>query len=182
MNVEFVGRHYEIEDRVKGYAEQRLAASERFADEPIHAHVAFTREGYRCITDLQFSHRGGNLHATESADDMFDATNLAFDKLDKQLRRANKRRVDRRRRADHKRVEDDHWPVDVVGGDQLRSGETEVLRSSTFEICEMDMNAAVAQLETSKNQFLIFRHSATGQTTVLYKRKDGDYGVVSPDA
>lgn len=181
MNAELVGRHYEIEDEVREYAEERLEATSRFARNPIHAHVVFTAEGHRCIVDVQFSHRGESLHAKEEADDMREAANLAFDKLDKQLRRSRKRNVDKRRRADHERAEADHWHFDVVAGDDLRSGETSVLRSSQFDIEEMDMNEAVARLEGSRNEFLIFRLTDTGSTTVLYKREDGNYGITSPE-
>ena len=45
----------------------------------------------------------------------------------------------------------------------------------------MDMNEAVARLEQSRNEFIIFRHTDTGSTTVLYKREDGNYGITSPD-
>lgn len=182
MNAEFVGRHYDIDDNLRSYAEQRLEAAERFADDPAHAHVAFTSEGHRCIVDIQFSHRFGTLHATEEATDMRDAANLAFDKLDKQLRRSRKRFVAKKRKADHQRVEAEHWPVEVMAGESLRQGQTEVLKSSKFEIHEMDMDRAVAKLEESRNQFLIFRHAETGLTTVLYKRRDGNYGLVSPHA
>lgn len=113
---------------------------------------------------------------------MHDATNLAFDKLDKQLRRSRKRFVSKKRKADHRRVEAEHWPVEVVAGESLRQGQTEVLKSSRFDIREMDMDGAVAKLEQSKNEFLIFRHSETGLTTVLYKRRDGNYGLVSPES
>ena len=181
MNAEFVGRHYEIEDDVREYCEERLEATSRFAHEPIRVHVALTAEGHRCIVDVQFTHRGGSLHATEESDDMRESANLAFDKLDKQLRRSRKRNVDRRRKADHQRAEADHWPVDVVAGEELRSGETSVLRSSQFDIEEMDMNEAVTRLEQSRNEFLIFRLADTGSTTVLYKREDGNYGITSPD-
>lgn len=181
MSTEFVGRQYDIEDEVRDYAQERVDGTLRFAEEPIHAHVAFTAEGHRAIVDIQFSHRGGSLHASEEADDMREATNLAFDKLDKQLRRARKRMVDKRRKADQERVESDHWPVDVVGGEELRAGSTQVLKSSRFDIEELDMDQAVAKLERSRNEFLIFRHVETGSTTVLYKRQDGNYGLVSPE-
>lgn len=181
MSTEFVGRQYDIEDEIREYAQERLDGARRFAGEPVHAHVAFTAEGHRAIVDIQFTHRGGSLHASEEAVDMHEATNLAFDKLEKQLRRARKRFVDKRRKADQERVEADHWPVDVVGGEELRQGSTQVIRSSRFDIEEMDMSQAVAKLEQSRNEFLIFRHVDTGSTTVLYKRQDGNYGLVSPE-
>ncbi len=182
MNVEFVGRQYDIEDRVRDYAEDRLESLRRFADEPISSHIALNAEGHRSVAEIQFSHAHGAVHATEAADDMGDAVHMALDKLEKQLRRSRKKHQRQRRRADHKRAEEAHWPVEVVAGDRLRSGEKQVLRSTAFEIEEMDMEEAATKLESSKNEFVIFRHSATGQTTVLYKRKDGNYGVISPDA
>lgn len=181
MSTELVGRQYDVDDELREYVSERIEAASRFAQEPLHTHVAFTSEGHRRIVDIQFSHRDGSLHASEESDDMHEATNLAFDKLEKQLRRARKRFVDKRRRADQERVESDHWPVDVVGGEQLRAGSTQVLRSSRFDIEEMNMDQAVARLEQSRNEFLIFRHTETGSTTVLYKRQDGNYGLVSPD-
>jgi putative sigma-54 modulation protein len=182
MNIEYVGRHVELNDRIRDFAEEKLAKVMKFLDEPVEIHLALEREKHRHLADLHVSHRFGVLKAREEHDDLFDALNLAVDKMEKQARRERKKFLDKRRRAGRPEPVSE-WPVDVVERSSLGAGGSpRIVKSSALSIKPMTLDEAALQLEVSSNDFIVFRDAANQRVSVLYKRRDANYGLISPEA
>lgn len=180
MNIEYVGRNYDVDDRVRQYAEGKLGKLDKFLHEPVEIRVTLEVEKHRQIAEVHVSHRHGVLQATDEAGEMFDAINTAVDKVEKQARRSKTKAVGKRRRAD--RVNGQSWPLDVVERGSVGAGETpRVIKSSHLHIKPMTIDEAALQLETSKNDFVVFRDSTTERVSVLYKRRDENYGLIAPE-
>lgn len=181
MNVEFVARDYDLNDRIREFANKKLKKVVKFLQNPEARFTLQTRK-HRQIADLHVSHRFGVIQANEETDDMFDSVNLVVDKAEKQARRSIKKFQDKRRRGE--RGESGHagWPVSVLeGGSVDRGEEPRIVKSSRFAIKPMTLDEAAIQLRESKNEFVVFKDSESDQVSVLYKRRDENYGLISPE-
>ncbi len=144
--------------------------------------VTLDNEKNRKIAELHVSHRNGALHAREENHDIFEAMQIAAGAIEKQARRARKRSVDRRRRAGRQAAERRHWPIDVLAPESVESGAApRVVRTSQIEIKPMTLEEAAIALQASRRGFVVYRDADSEQVNVLYRRKDENYGLISPE-
>lgn len=177
MNVDYVARHFQLDDATREFAENKLQKLHRFVQEPVEFRLTLEVGKVTASADLHVAHRFGVIQAREETETLFDAIQLAIDKAEKQARRANKKFQDRRRRA-----EPHAWPVEVVEAASLGEGRTpRIVEASSVTIKPMSLEEAALQLEDSKNEFVVFRDSETDRIGVLYRRKDRNFGLISPE-
>lgn len=182
MNIEYVGRNYQVDDQVRSFAEDKLRKVTKFLDEPVEVRVTLETEKHRQKAELHVAHRHGILQAAEENIDMYDALNLVVDKVEKQARRSKKKAIDKRRRADRVSPDGHRWPVNVLEAGSLAAGSTpRIIKSSHLQIKPMTIEEAALMLRDSKNEFVVFRDSATSRVNVLYRRKDDNYGLITPE-
>ena len=179
MKVEYVARHYELNDQVREFTEGKLRKLDKYLQDPVDARITLESVKHRNRADLHLAHRFGVIQATEVTDDMYDAINLAVDKAEKQARRSNKKFHAKRRRVDRTQVPS--WPVSVLEGASVGTGSTKVIKSSHLPIEFMSLEEAAERLGGSKNEFIVFRNLDTEQVNVLYRRRDENYGLISPE-
>ena len=180
MKIEYVARSYSPDDQVRRYAEEKLKKLMKFLEEPIEAHVTFEMEKHHAIADLQVAHRHGTLQARESAEQMLDAVNRAVDKLETQAERNRKKHKDVRRRA-QRETNGRHWPLEVIERGSLEGGGARVIKTSRLPIKPMSIEEAALELDGSKHDFVVFRDSESDRVSVLYKRRDANYGLIAPE-
>lgn len=183
MNIEFVGRNFEIDAEMRGYTERKLAKKVgKLISEPIAVRVILETEKHRNVADLHVSHKKGVFQATEETPEMYDAINMALEKLEKQVRRSTKKAIDRRRRADRETTNGQRWPLEVLARESLGSGGTpQIIKTTHLPIKPMSIEEAALWLESGKNEFIVFRDSTSDRLSVLYKRKDLNYGLIAPE-
>ena len=182
MNVEYVARHFDLTDDLRDYAEKKLDKALKFVEEPIDVRITLVQEKHRQIAEIKLGHRHGIAQATEETDDMRDAVNLAADKVEKQVRRSRKKFMAQRRRRD-RQVEQPHWPVEVLEAEPLNQGTARrVIKRSVLAIKPMSVEEAALQLDGSSNDFVVFKDASSDKVSVLYKRRDANYGLISPEA
>lgn len=182
MHVEYVARNFDLTDEIRDYTEKKLAKVERFVEEPVEIRVTLEQEKHRLMAEIHLSHKHGVAQAAEETSEMIDAINLAVDKLEKQTRRSRKKFMAQRRKLD-RQVESPSWPVEVLEGEPLsRHRERRVIKRSVLPIKPMSVEEAALELESSQNDFVVFRDSSSEQVSVLYKRRDSNYGLISPES
>jgi len=180
MHIDYVARNYPLDDQIRSYTSDKLQKVAKFLDDPVEIRVTLEHEKYRYIADLHVSHRFGVIKANEENDDMYDAINLAVDKTEKQARRSRKKFRDKRRKAD--RSNGNQWPIEVLERGSIGEGRSpRIVKSSVLSIKPMSIEEAALQLEDSKNDFVVFRDAGSDQVSVLYKRRDQNYGLISPE-
>lgn len=180
MHIDYVSRNFDLDDDLRDYAAGKLAKLSRFVDEPVEVRVTLVQEKYRQIAELHLTHRHGVLQAAGETEEMRDSVNLVVDKLEKQARRSRRKFQDKRRRAD--RGNGGHnWPVDVLERDSLGDQTPRIIESSKLSIKPMALEEAALQLESADNDFVLFRDMRSDRVCVLYKRRDENYGLISPD-
>lgn len=180
MQIDFVSRNFELDDRLREYAASKMDKLARFLEEPVEVRVTLVQEKYRQIAELHVAHRFGALQASGETEQMQDTLNLVIDKLEKQARRSRKKYMDKRRKAD--RENGNHqWPMDVLERGTLGQSRPRIIKSSKLSIKPMALEEAALQLEGATNDFVVFRDTRTDRVCVLYKRRDDNYGLISPD-
>jgi len=172
MKVTITGRHLKLNDDIKSYAERKLQKAETYFDGIIEAHMILFAEKHRRIAEVTFGAKGTTFHAQEETEDIYASIDGVMEKVDRQIRR-HKEKVRNRK----------HHPKEVVTETTEDSETTEprIVKVSKFAAKPMTVQDAVAQMELSGDDFLMFSNSQTEQVNVVYKRKDGNYGWIEPD-
>ncbi len=182
MNVEFVARGYVLDDKIREYAEDKLGKLSKFLEAPVDVRLTLEQEKHRQIADLHIAHRFGVMQAREETVDMFGSVLQAVEKLEKQARRAKRKHQSKIRRADPPPWNGHEWPLSIVERASLDAGDQpRIIRSTHLQIKPMTIDEAALQLEGSKNDFFVFRDAVTDRVSVLYKRRDENYGLISPE-
>ena len=126
--------------------------------------------------------KGTILRAEERNGDLFTAIDLAMDKLGRQIRRYRGKRLSNRRRQggnwDEKPIELLALPED---SEDLLDDEPQIVRRKQFSLQPMSLGEACDQAELIGHDFFVFFNREDNAVNVLYKRKDGNYGVLQPD-
>lgn len=181
MEIKFTGRNFQVDDRVKAFADKRIARVVRFLEEPIEVHLTLETEKRRQIAELHVNHRHGALQATEEAQQVFDAVQAVVEKVTKQARRSRKKHQDKKRRA-QRPADERHWDVNVLDSQSVAAPEgPKVIKTGRLPIKPMTIDEAALGLADSKNEFFVFRDSVTDKVSVLYRRNDGNYGLIAPE-
>jgi putative sigma-54 modulation protein len=182
MNIEYVGRTHDIDDRLRELAEEKLKKLGRFLAEPVEARIELAVEKHRQVIDLHVSHRSGTLHANHEGHDLRETLTEALDSIQNQAQRGRKRDMDKRRRASRSAEQESHWPVEVLDKGSVKGGEQpRVIKSSRIQIKPMSIEEAALSLEDSEHDFVVFRDSLTDRVNVLFRRKDQHYGLIAPE-
>ena len=184
MEIKYTGRHIHVDEEMRDFAASKVTKVVRFLEEPVEVQFMLDTEKHRQIAELVIHHRHGDLTATEESDQMLDAIQQAINKVEKQARRSHKKHKDKKRRATPLSEEDWHWPVDVLDQASFSPRAPEgpkIIKSSRLQIKPMTLEEAALGLAQSKNEFFVFRDSASERINVLYRRSDGNYGLIAPE-
>lgn len=178
MKIELHGRHLELSDRVRDYVESKIGRLDRYLPDIRSARIDLSHGVKRgrgeVYTAQVTAHAGaGVLRAEEMDGDIFAAIDLAAAKLHRQVERYRGKRLDRWH--DHTRPE----PI-VEDEEPLPAERGQVIRRKAFPLHEMDEREAIEQLNLVDHDFFVFLNGKDGQVNVLYRRRDGDYGILQP--
>lgn len=178
MNIEFVGRHVDLTDELRAFTAKKLGKVSKFLEEPVDIRFILEEEKHRQIAELHIAHRFGVLQAKEEAESLQEAINLVVEKTEKQARRSKRKHLDRRRRP-----ENHAWPMEVLDNESLRgeNPQPRIVESTRIHIKPMSIDEAALQLESSNDGFIVFRDPASDKVSVLYKRRDQNYGLITPE-
>jgi putative sigma-54 modulation protein len=182
MMIQITGRHLDVPDKLKSYIESRVAKLERYIDGITDVHVTLSSEKYRQIAELNV-HSRGNVHlsAREATDDLRSSVLQAIEKIAGQAKKQQSKRIDRRRRRRSSTVE---GTFNVIAGEApgARGGAPRVIESKRFSIKPLSVEEAVLAIEEEGAEFLVFRNASNDRTAVLYKRPDGNFGLIEPES
>ena len=186
MKIEYFAHSYAVDDGIRRYVEEKLRKLAKFLADPeaAEAKVTLEREKHHFVAEVQVNDRFGALVAKETAGQMLDAVNLAVDKVETQAERARKKNKDRRRRAQRAETNGSHWPVEVIERESVAPGsgrQPRVVETARLEIKPMSIEEAALELEGRAQEVIVFRDVDTDRLSVLYKRRDENYGLIAPE-
>lgn len=173
MKITVSGKQMTVRQSLKDLTEKKLAKFNRFFGDDAEVIVV-----YSCRHDLQYieitiQYGGTFFRSEEGAESFQNAIDEAVESLERQIRK-NKTRLEKRLRTGAFNV----TPDDT---DEEEEGEFRI-RTKTFPIKPMSVEEAILQMNLLEHQFFMFRDAETGEPCVVYRRKDGDYGLIIADA
>jgi ribosome hibernation promoting factor len=177
MDITVTFRHMEPTESLKTYAEEKVSKINKILDSPSEAHIVLGVEKFRHMADVTFSVNGTRIKAVEETGDMYSAIDRVMDKIEIQVKR-------------HRSKIRKRTPGNIKGEETLVTEETEdatklnvdepSIKIEKLIAKPMDPEEAAMQLEISQQDFLVFRNSRSRQINVLYKRSDGNLGLIEP--
>jgi putative sigma-54 modulation protein len=178
MRLQVKGRNVEVSDAIRDYAQEKLGKLERQLADPTRVELELTVERNPSIAASHVAEatvwtKGPVLRARESSSDMKASIDQLADKLERQVKRyREKRRRGRHARADGGQLES----APVVPSE----GEPMIVKTKQFAVKPMSPEEAVLQLELVGHDFFVFRNSESDEVNVVYRRNDGNYGLIEP--
>lgn len=167
-------------EALKTYAFEKLDRFDRFLQNPAKANVVLTVEKFRHIAEINISADGFTINAHEETSDMYSAIDMALDKIDKQIKR-NKQKFKRRRSTAAKYKAYPHETPDAMSSVALEDEDLpKIMKIKTVDYKPMNVDEAVLQMRLINDSFLVFSDAETDQINVLYRLKDGHFGLIQP--
>lgn len=169
-------RNLDPSDHLKNYAETRLARIKKYMEEPIEVHVVLSVQKFRHTADVTISANGIKIKAQEETGDLYSAIDLVMDKIEKQVKRQRERLKEHKAEVRPRSEEEETAP----GEEEPVAEAPQVIKKERFFAKPMDVEEAAMQLRLSSNEFLVYTNAKTRVINVLYKQKDGNFGLIEP--
>jgi putative sigma-54 modulation protein len=185
LQVSVTFRHVESTDALRDYAtEKTIRVAKKYLRDPLEAHVILSVVKRRHQAEINVHAAHFEISAHESTEDLYAAIDLALAKVEAQMRR-HKDRINHHKGRTPAAGELLSLPVEVFEADEGEDVEVptepRVIESDRIPAKPLSVDDAILQLELSHAEFLVFLNSATESVSVIYKRRDGNYGLITPN-
>ena len=170
MKINIHGRKLEVTDAIKGYIEEKLKKLDKYFENPsdITATVVVKVRGNDQIIEVTVPSKRFTLRGEESHKDLYAAIDLVTDKIERQIRK-NKTRI----KKNFKEVIT--FDSDV---EEIEEDNNKIIKRKTIDMKPMSEEEAILQMNLLGHDFFVFNNTDTQNVSILYKRKDGDYGIL----
>jgi putative sigma-54 modulation protein len=172
MNIRVTARHFDMEPELKAYVEDKVSRLAHYFDRVDEAHVVLDAEGHRKIADVTVHASRMTVSSEQAAEDLRSAFDRAVEKVERQVRR-HKDRVRRRKGRESA----------AVAATRSRGVGPEEIGIVPEALAGAPMTAeqALERLDDLGAPFLVFWNSGTQKVNVIYRRDDGNFGLVEPE-
>jgi putative sigma-54 modulation protein len=184
MRLELTGRHLAITPTMRALVEARLEYTlKRLNDSAVSAHVVLTRERARIHAEVTLhARRERFLHAEATGQSVELAINAAADKIDHQAQKLKGKRDGRKRRGPSAVKAGTSAPEAATAARPAPRARRRIIRARQYAVKPMSVEDAAVEIDESADGLIVFRNSATDTVTVLFRRADGNLGLIEPEA
>ncbi|HBN97162.1 MAG TPA: ribosome-associated translation inhibitor RaiA [Firmicutes bacterium] len=174
MRINISGKNLEITQALRGYVEKKVAKLEKYLNDnqTFSAEVMLRTERGIHIAEVTMNLSGIMLRGEGKTGDMYTSIDAAVDRIERQF---NKYKSKLSRRIHGPKLGEMQAPAQGEGTDIQ---EPRIVRTKRFALKPMDVEEAVMQMELLGHDFFVFRDADTGDVSVVYKRRDGNYGLI----
>ena len=188
MAVECTGRNVEVTPSLMNLARERTQRLERHLGGPARVRIVLSHEKHRFGAEIIATHRRRRWNAHEYTVDPRAAVALAFEKIDAQAKKDAEKRRNRKDRTSPRLLPPAAVPLAEATARRAKppaalkaapdAPERRIVRANRLAVKPMSPEEAVLKIEASRREFLVFRDSRTEKISVLYKRHDGNFGLI----
>jgi putative sigma-54 modulation protein len=183
MAVECTGRNVEVTPSLMNLARERTQRLERHLGGPARVKVVLSHERHRFGAEIIATHRRRRWNAHEYTVDPRAAVALAFEKIDAQAKKDAEKRRNRKDRTSPRLLPPAAEATPETSARRARTpspaaAERRIVRASRLALKPMSVEEAALRIDASPQEFVVFRDSATEKISVLYKRRDGNFGLI----
>jgi len=182
MDFEYTGRHIDVTPALRAHVEEHFGKIGHLFENAstAHAHVIIDVVKNRHIAEILLHWREHTLTAKDTNADMYQALTRCIDKIEKQAVRLKKKIIDRRQDAVPLSAVAPEPVPETAAPEAPERRQGRIIAARRYRVKPMTAEEAVMSLAEDGDQFVVFRDSDTDRLSVLYKRKDGNYGLIQP--
>lgn len=174
MQTSVTFKNLDPSDHIKSYVSEKLNRFDKYLYNTAEANVVLSVEKFRHIAEINIIGDRLNINGKEETEDMYSAIDMTLDKLEKQIKK-NKEKV--RERRSGKNNPKGMLIDETIGVDEDMEKQVIV---KNIDYKPMDTDEAVMQMELANGNFLVFTNARSGMVNVIYRRNDGNYGLIQP--
>jgi len=175
MQTSVTFKNLDSSDNLRSYVSDKLDRFDKYLYNPAEASVVLSVEKFRHIAEININGDRLNINGKEETIDMYSAIDMVLDKLESQIKKNKEKTHDRRTGAKFRER--------AASSTETFMGEDDVERQIKIQNVEykpMDIDEAVMQMDLVDDNFLVFTNARTDSINVLYRRKDGHFGLIQP--
>ena len=170
MKTTITGRRLELTKDLKAYIEKRFSKLDKFFNDDADARITMSVEKDRQKVEATIYSQNMIYRVEEITSDMYNTIDKSVDSIERQIRK-NKTRLEKMLREGALVIADVKEPVE-------EEKEFKIVKSKLFETKPMSTEEAVLQMNLLGHEFFVFEHDVSGKTSIVYKRKDKNYGLI----
>ncbi|MCY7345757.1 MAG: ribosome-associated translation inhibitor RaiA [Pyrinomonadaceae bacterium] len=176
MKFEYTGRHIEVTSALKNHVEEHFGKLSHLLDgDNVKAHIIIEVEKNRNRAEIIVKWKREVLTANTTGADMYKSLSQTIDKIEKQALKLKTKIIDK-----HHKVKKVSTIIPELDEVTAVPNAPRIMASKTYAVKPMTADEAVLTLIDEENQFLVFRNADDERVSVIYKRKDGNYGLIQP--
>ena len=178
MKINIIGRQLNVYEDTKAMINEKLSKLDKYFGDGGVATVTLTHK--RNLSTLEITIKASNtlFRSEVDAETFRDALDKSIDNIERQIRK-NKTRL--RKKLREGIIPDSEIAAETVGGVEESEDNEIIIRTKRFEYTPMSPEEAIMQMNLIGHTFFVFNDSTTEKTCVVYKRKDGNYGLIEPE-
>jgi putative sigma-54 modulation protein len=176
----------EATEALREYAIEKVAKVEKYLDQLTEADIVLSKEKHRHTAEVTLNGNRIAINGKEVTGDMYSAIDLVLDKIERQVKK-HKGKIQHKDRVRRGRggpptggVSGRHNILSVASGSEGQAPA--VVHSERFFVKPMSVEEAIMQMNLRNHEFLVFNNASTDQVNVIYRRRDGDYGLIEPES
>jgi ribosomal subunit interface protein len=176
MNITLRGDKIKITDAMKDYANEKLERINKYLDDSsnVNANVVVKVENYKQKVEVTIPLKNFILRSEEVQDDFYAAMDVTVDKIERQIRK-NKTKLQSKKVKDYKEIVFDYIETEEDEEEEI------IVKRKKIDVKPMSEEEAIIQMELLGHQFYLFKDADTLKPSVVYKRNDGQYGIIETD-
>lgn len=176
MKITVSGKNIEVTNALRNAVEKKLLKLDKYFNPDVEAHATLSVQKNRHIIEVTIPFNGVILRGEEANDDMYASIDLVEEKLERQIRK-QKTKLERRVHGDSLRFQ----YIPDIAEDEREGGEPHIVKTKRFAMKPMSTEEAVLQMELLGHSFYVYKNAEDDEVNVVYKRKDGNYGLIEPE-
>lgn len=175
MKLTISGKNMAVTDALRDVIEKKMGKLDKYFYEDVPVDITLSVEKNRQIIEVTIPFSGVIIRAEESTDDMYQSIDKVIDVLERQIRKHKTKLQKKSKGLETIRFENIQ-ALPIVENEK----EPSIVRTKRFAMKPMDAEEAVLQMELLRHAFYVFRNAETDEVNIVYKRKDGNYGLIEP--
>lgn len=175
MKYIITGRNLDVTDSLRTAIYEKIGKLERYFSPDTEVHVTLSVQKDSQKIEVTIPVKGGIIRSEQSSSDMYVSIDLVEEIIERQLKRYKTKLVSQKQSAES------FSEAFREAEEEIEDEGIRIVKTKRFAIKPMDPEEACLQMELLGHSFYVFYNSYTEETNVVYKRKDGTYGLIEPE-
>ena len=177
MEIIIRGDKMQITDAMKDYINEKLGKLEKYLEnsDAVRANVIVKVKNHEQTVEITIPLKSFILRSEETKEDFYAAVDKTIDKLERQVRKNKTKLMAKQNKASY------DFNFEKIDFKEEIEDEHKVIKRKTIEMKPMDEEEAILQMELLNHEFYMYKDSETNKPTVVYKRTDGNYGLIESE-